>query len=82
MSEKKQILVRGKTYYVLLEGHDNKLCFVDSACYKYYLTRLKSCLEAYQIELHCYALLPNKIHLLMSPSTPTGISSSQAARAD
>jgi len=75
MSEKKSIIVQGKTYYVKLEAHKDKRCFMDDACFKFYLTRLKSCLDAYQIELHCYALLPNKILLLMSPSTPTGISS-------
>ena len=75
MARKKRNFLQGETYFIRQEGHCGSVCFFDDACYKVYLTRLISCLSVYQVELHSYVLLAGEIRLLMTPSTPSGISS-------
>lgn len=74
MARTRRLFIAGQSYFILLEGHNGNNCFYDAACYRYYLARLTSALPAFQIALHAYVLLPNEIQLLLTPSTPTGIS--------
>ncbi|MEX2130112.1 MAG: transposase [Pseudohongiellaceae bacterium] len=74
MARTKRLFIPGQTCFLLLEGHNGNNCFYDQACYTYYLARLTNCLAPFQVVLHAYVLLPNEIQLLLTPSTPTGIS--------
>ncbi len=75
MAHNKRYFLPGETYFISQQGQGGNLCFFDDACFEHYLTRIVNCLKVYQVQLHSFALLPNEIYLLMTPSTPTGISS-------
>ena len=74
MSRQRRMFVQGKTCFIMLEGHNSNQCFFDDACYRFYLSRIGSCLAHYQVEMHAYVLLPNEIQLLLTPGTAAGIS--------
>ncbi len=42
--------------------------------FRVYLDSLRQAAEQYQCQLHGYALLPNRVQLLVTPATPTGVS--------
>ena len=63
----------GKTYVVKIE---NTLCskgFFDRACYKFYEVRLLNRARPLNTQLHAYCLLPDSIHLMVTPMTPSGL---------
>lgn len=56
-----------KTCYLRLDCKTGQWCFFDAACFDYFLVRLRNFLSLYRTELHAYALLPDSIHLLLTP---------------
>lgn len=46
--------------------------FFDNACYEFYLRRLFHSLHYYQVKLHAYALLPDRVWLLVTVHTGDG----------
>lgn len=68
-------LVSGQTYFSLIALRTPSTGFFDDGCREFYLRRLLNCQNAYQVRLHAYLLLEDRIFLLLTPLTPTGFSS-------
>ena len=64
---------QGRTFYVRQITVADDPCFLDVAGFDYYLMRLSNCLPAYNIQMHAFALLPDAIHLLLTPKSTAGI---------
>lgn len=64
---------RNSAYYVFQGGKSGSACFFDESCYRFYLRALFSCLKAYRLPLHTYALLPGEVHLLVSGYSRSGL---------
>ena len=73
MARSKRLFVPGHPYFILLQASNGTVCFHDAPCYRQYLTRLISCLDAYRVKLHAYVLMPYEVQLLLTPATPFAV---------
>ena len=62
-----------ETCLVVQEASGGTCGFFDAACYQFYLRHLVHCLAYFQITLHAYALLPDRIWLLLTPRSPRAV---------
>jgi REP element-mobilizing transposase RayT len=70
---KQELHLPGQTYLVCLKNTRCGEGFYDAACYEFYLKRLHHSLNQFQVKLHAYCFLANEIYLLLTPSTPLGL---------
>jgi len=54
--------------HIVQRGHNQNDVFFENDDYKVYLDWLQEGSEWYEVPIHAYALLPNEIHILASPS--------------
>lgn len=54
--------------HIVQRGHNRNNVFFENEDYKAYLDWLQEGSEWYEVPIHAYALLPNEIHILASPS--------------
>jgi len=71
----KQLYKVGTTYLLSQSSSVPGSVFYDDACIEYFLVRLFSSLSQYRVVLHAYCILGCEVNLLVTPTTPTGISS-------
>lgn len=62
------------THHVLQRGNNNVDTFYYPCDYKLYLDCLHDAVEKYDVMLHAYCLMPNHVHLLMTPKSKVSIS--------
>lgn len=55
--------------HIVQRGHNRNNVFFENEDYKAYLDWLQEGSEWYEVPIHAYALLPNEIHILASPSS-------------
>lgn len=55
-------------------GHNKARCFLDNQDYEFYLDCLQEAKERYQVRLHAYVLLPDRVHILSTPERVDSIS--------
>ena len=67
------------TQFVAQHVCTNCTGFFDSACYQFYLLRLFHSLPFYQVQLHAYLLLPDRIWLLLTPRTTKSVAALMSA---
>ncbi len=63
----------GITHFLTQQEKTIAGCFYDDACSQYYICRLLNSLKTFKVCLHAYCVLPNRVLLLVTPGTPTGI---------
>jgi putative transposase len=68
MPRRPRIHLDGVPLHVVQRGHNRTRCFFDASDYRSYLHWLSCALEQTQCALHAYALMPNHVHLLVTPS--------------
>jgi putative transposase len=54
--------------HIVQRGHNKNNVFFENEDYKAYLEWLQEGSEWYEVPIHAYALLPNEIHILATPS--------------
>lgn len=67
MARLPRLVIPGLPHHVVLRGINHAPVFMDEADYRYWLDMLADQLKAQPIELHAYALLDSRIHLLVTP---------------
>lgn len=60
--------------YITQLGINRQPCFFTEDDYDFYLDCLYDAADRWQCEIHAYALLPNHIHILLTPRIENGIS--------
>ncbi len=60
--------------HVVQRGNNRQATFFADADYDRYLEYLKSAAEAHCCEVHAYVLMPNHVHLLVTPRTDAAVS--------
>jgi len=53
-------------------GNNKQVCFFNDDDYAVYLDKLKIYSRKYKVAVHSYVLIPNHVHLLMTPETEYG----------
>lgn len=74
MPRRKRMYFPGIPFHIVQRGNNREACFYSPKDYQYYLYLLKTALNRYSVHLHCYVLMTNHVHLLMTPSDKEGIS--------
>jgi len=60
--------------HVTQRGNNRQACFFSNTDYRLYLDLLHEACRTHDCSLHAYVLMTNHVHLLMTPSTPEGVS--------
>ena len=60
-----KIIVEDGIYHVTQRAPGNELIFIEDNDYLRFVSLLKETVQKFQLELFCFALLPNHLHLLL-----------------
>jgi putative transposase len=74
MARLSRLVVPQQPHYVSQVGHDGQPVFRDSEDYAAYLNWLREGARKFRVAIHAYALLPEHIALLATPSDEQGLS--------
>ena len=64
----------GVPQHIVQRGHNRQPTFIDDADYRRYLVTLGSAARAHACDVHAYVLMPNHVHLLVTPRRSAGVS--------
>ena len=67
MARQARFLVPGMAAHLIQRGNNRLTCFRTSGDYAVYLSCLRELVRKFDCELHAYCLMPNHIHLLVTP---------------
>ena len=68
MPRKPRFYLPNYPVHIVQRGHNKNNVFFENEDYKAYLEWLQEGSEWYEVPIHAYALLPNEIHILATPS--------------
>ena len=66
--------IPGVPQHVTQRGNNRQACFYTDEDYRLYLDLLNATCRTHDCSLHAYVLMTNHVHLLITPSTPEGVS--------
>ena len=74
MPRRARIKIAGITQHLVQRGNNGARCFgADDDC-RYYLHTLSKGAQRYNCAIHAYVLMPDHVHLLVTPQTEEGLS--------
>jgi putative transposase len=74
MARLPRIAAAGYPHHVIQRGNDRQTVFREDADYARYLGWLREVAAAHGIAVHAYVLMPNHVHLLVTPPTDAALS--------
>ncbi len=79
MARLPRLSVAGYPHHVIQRGNDRRAIFVDSSDQSRYLAALTDVAADQDLAIHAYVLMPNHVHLLMTPTEPLAIGTAMQA---
>ena len=73
MARLPRLVIPHQAHHITQAGIDNKIIFVESADYQVFLDWLKSGAKQFAVQVHAYIILPNRFHLLVTPTDELGL---------
>lgn len=73
MARLPRLVVPHQPHHVIQRGIDRQAIFRDSDDYAAFLKWLREAARQFKLALHAYVLMPNHVHLLVSPSDEEGL---------
>lgn len=73
MARLPRLVVPHQPHHVIQSGNDRQIIFRDSDDYVAFLGWLREAAKQFKVAIHAYALMPNHLHLLVSPADGTGL---------
>ncbi|TLS67497.1 transposase [Mariprofundus erugo] len=73
MARQPRFILPGQPQHVIQRGNNRDAIFAADEDYQFYLEKLAMVCERFDCQLHAYVLMPNHVHLLMTPNTGNGI---------
>ena len=73
MARLPRLIIPKQPHHVIQRGNNRQLIFREQGDYQRFLVWLKEAARFYEVAIHAYVLMPNHIHLLATPSDPTGL---------
>jgi len=67
------MVVPGMALHVRHRGHNRSACFFGDQDYTLYLRLLEHFARQHECAVHAYCLMPNHVHVLVTPKTETGL---------
>jgi putative transposase len=74
MARLARIEAAGYPHHVIQRGNNRQAIFAGERDYARYLTLLQEAASTHAIAVHAYVLMPNHVHLLMTPEKEGGLS--------
>ena len=72
MPRQSRLVLPGVALHVIQRGNDRAVCFRGRSDYQVYLLHLHELMKKFACALHAYCLMPNHVHLLLTPSSDDG----------
>jgi putative transposase len=60
-------------HHVIQRGHDGQSAFREAEDYLFFLRCLRDAAKRFQVAIHAYALMPDRVQLLATPTDETGL---------
>jgi putative transposase len=73
MARLPRLIVPSQPHYLIQRGANGQPIFQDAADYAAFLAWLRTGARTFKVAIHAYALLPDQLHLLVSPADTTGL---------
>lgn len=73
MARKPRFNLPGIPQHVIQRGNNRQVCFRDEQDYQHYLNDLREAANKNDCRVHAYVLMPNHVHLLVSPMAEHGV---------
>ncbi len=73
MARLPRLIIPFQPHYVIQRGSNGQVIFHDAADYSAFLGWLRSAAKTFKVALHAYVLMPDRWHLLASPSDESGL---------
>jgi putative transposase len=74
MARLPRIEAAGYPHHVIQRGNNRQAVFADTADYQRYLRLLQETSAGHSVAVHAYVLMPNHVHLLVTPEGEGGLS--------
>ncbi len=74
MARLPRLFVEGMTQHVIIRSKDHLDVFLKEEDYLFYLACLEDAAARYNCDIHAYVLMPNHVHLLVTPETKQSLS--------
>ncbi len=79
MARLARLSVAGYPHHVIQRGNDRQAIFADAVDLGKYLDALREVCEHHELAIHAYVLMPNHVHLLMTPTGPRAVGAAMQA---
>jgi putative transposase len=63
-----RLILPGVAVHLIQRGNNRAICFRNDSDYLVYLAHLRQLSDKYECALHAYCLMPNHVHLLLTPA--------------
>ena len=74
MPRRARLQLPGCPLHVIQRGHNRARCFATESDFSTYLGILEECCRIHPCRVHAYVLMPNHVHLLLTPDDPVNLS--------
>jgi putative transposase len=73
MARLPRLVVPDQLHHIIQKGNDGKVIFVDPEDFVIFIRWLKEASKQFQVAIHAYVLMPDHLHLLLTPKDDTGL---------
>ena len=73
MARLPRLIIPHQPHHVIQRGNDRQLIFRDADDHVAFLNWLREAAKSFKVAIHAYVLMPNHLHLLVSPSDASGL---------
>jgi len=73
MARQARTIIPGQAMHVMVRGNNREILFFDDADRRIYLDWLREAAKQFGCAVHAFALMPNHVHLLMTPQNPDSL---------
>jgi putative transposase len=73
MARHARTIIPGQAMHVMVRGNNREMLFFNEADRRIYLDWLREAAKQFGSAVHAFALMPNHVHLLMTPQNPDSL---------
>lgn len=73
MARLPRLVIPHQAHHITQSGIDGKHIFLDNQDYTTFIEWLKSAAKQFSVQIHAYVILPDRLHLLATPSDGLGL---------
>ncbi|MGZ3159341.1 MAG: transposase [Burkholderiaceae bacterium] len=73
MARLPRLIIPDQLHHVVQSGNDRQQIFQDAEDYEAFLKWLRESSKLFKVAIHAYTLMPDRVHLLLSPTDETGL---------